>query len=273
MGLVIKTKKRFSLLSLLLKENNPLQVFRYIIASRLGVKAGKVETLTIHGHRLFLRRGSPDLSVALTSLGGEFDILKYSFDRDFAGLVIDAGGYIGTAAIALAELFPKASIVSIEASSANARLAQLNTASYSNIRVVQAALCPEGAPNQIVLNDRGTGEWGFTIIGKPADRKAHEIEKVETITLGDILKMADFDRAGIVKLDIEGGELQMFQNSGWLDDVEVLIVELHERIVVGCEEAFHKAAKGRHNICGDSEKLISFKHLIPHEQNFRYRKA
>lgn len=264
MGLASKAKRRLSFLSVLLKENNPLLVFRHIIASRLGVARGKTEALNIHGHKVLLRRGSPDLVVALISLGGEFSILKRSFERDFSGLIIDAGGYIGTAAMALSDLFPKATIVSIEASSANVRQAQLNTSSYKNIRIVHAALSADNAQEQIVLNDRGTGEWGYTIIEKPADRFAHEIEKVEPITIGKILDQAGFNRAGILKLDIEGGELQLFRDPDWLNDIEVLLVELHERIAPGCDEAFHSATTGRLNMRAGGEKFISLKQSNAH---------
>lgn len=243
----------------LLKENNAFRVFGHILGARLGFGIGKAETLNVHGHKVVLRRGSPDLIVALTSLGGEFDILKQSIDNEFQGLIIDAGGYIGTAAMAMSDLFPDATIISIEASATNVEQARLNTSSFKKISIVHAALSAESAPEQIALNDRGTGDWGFTIVGKPADRVAREIEKVETITIGRILEQAGFDNAGIVKLDIEGGELELFRDSDWLNDVEVLLVELHDRIAPGCEEAFHQATAGRHNSRTNGEKFISLK--------------
>ena len=113
--------------------------------------------MKIHGFTLKLRRGSPDLAVALTSLGGEFDCLDEYFDTNFNGLIIDAGGYIGTAALAFSKAFPNARIISVEASSSNAKLAAQNTASFPNIEVIHAAVTADHEIEEIMLYDRSTG--------------------------------------------------------------------------------------------------------------------
>ena len=68
----------------------------------------------IENCEVFVRRGSPDLRVALTSLSGEFRCLENLLPKNFDGLIVDAGAYIGTASIALHKLYPKASIFAIK---------------------------------------------------------------------------------------------------------------------------------------------------------------
>ena len=53
------------------------------------------------------------------------------------GLIIDAGGYLGTAAIAFSEAYPDATVVTIEPSPENFALLVQNTAAYPNIRAAQ----------------------------------------------------------------------------------------------------------------------------------------
>ena len=76
-------------------------------------------------------------------------------------LILDAGGYIGTAAIAFAKQYPSATIVSLEPNSNNYQLLAQNTATWRNIVAMNKALAPE--PGGLILYDRGTGAWGFTL--------------------------------------------------------------------------------------------------------------
>ena len=50
--------------------------------------------------------------------------------------------------------------------------------------------------------------------------------------------MSSFKRVGLLKIDIEAGELALFDESAehWLDLVDVITIELHG---VDCEKAFH----------------------------------
>jgi hypothetical protein len=70
----------------------------------------------------------------------------------------------------------------------------------------------------------------------------------------------DFDRDGadIVKLDIEGGELAVLGGRpDWLGSVGALCVELHDRIIDGCTDAYVAATTGRDNVNLDGEKFLS----------------
>ena len=86
------------------------------------------------------------------------------------------------------------------------------------------------------------------------------IEKVKTITLEDIYKMSGYDHAAIVKLDIEGGEKDIFlNNSRQLDKSFAVLAELHDRITQGCTASFFEFSKSRAVINIGGEKLLSVK--------------
>jgi len=75
-------------------------------------------------HKIVIRTGSPDLPVALSCLQGEFDELLNAVPTLRHPFIVDAGGYIGTAAIVFAEAYPDATVVSLEPSAENFALLQ-----------------------------------------------------------------------------------------------------------------------------------------------------
>lgn len=223
--------------------------------------AGQGETFSarIHGTDLTIRARTPDFDVALYTLGGEYRFLDHLLSAEYDRVIIDAGAHIGTATISLARRFPKATIVAIEPSSDNIALLRQNTAAFPNVEVRHAALSATGG-GQIELRNRGTGQCGFTVIPKPADRAGGEIlETVPTLSIDDL--QAEFaGRIGFVKLDIEGAEQEIFVHSAAaLGAAQFVFVELHDRIVPGCTEAFLAFSADRWVIRFQGEKYLSIR--------------
>jgi FkbM family methyltransferase len=206
---------------------------------------------------LVVRTSSPDIRVALTCLGGEFDELLAEVTSLSYPFIIDAGGYIGTAAIVLAEAYPDATVVSLEPSSANFALLKRNVARYPNIVPLNVALSPQ--PGVTTLRNRGTGQWGFTIVPRPEDNTASEtMEEVECVTIDMLMQRFGVDGIGILKLDIEGAERALFgDNTAWIAKTQAICIELHDRIVAGCTESFEAVTLGRRNLKMQGEKYLS----------------
>ncbi len=84
---------------------------------------------------------------------------------------------------------------------------------------------------------------------------ANEKNAFKAITIEKILEDSGRDRIGILKLDIEGAEKELFESNykNWIEKVDVLIIELHDRIKQSCavsffsvidKEPFHQFSKG-----------------------------
>jgi FkbM family methyltransferase len=203
-----------------------------------------------------LRIGTPDFSVANTCLNGEFAEVIAAAAEAPDGLIIDAGSYIGTAAIAFARAFPRSTIVALEPSGANFQLLKRNIKDFDNIVPLNKGLGPERGTTS--LYDPGTGEWGFTLIGNDLDLRSQKIGTVELITIDDILSMFDERNIKILKIDIEGAEEALLNgNIHWINRTLVFCAELHDRISPGCSGAFEKATRGRFNRQLDGEKIMS----------------
>ncbi len=218
---------------------------------------GTVIRAKIRGRRIYLRARTTDLSVAIDSLFDEYEPLAGLLPADFDGLIVDAGAYIGTASIRLTELYPKATIVAIEPSSRNFQLLEQNCKSHPQIHPQKFALSVR-VSSTVHLFDPGQREWGFTIVPSNipvSSRKPMEV--VETTTLEQISK-SYAKPIGILKLDIEGAEVELFrQSDAVLQAVPVIFVELHDRDVPGCYESFSAFSKDRKVSKGTGEKYLS----------------
>ena len=61
------------------------------------------------------------------------------------------------------------------------------------------------------------------------------------------LRQSSADKIDLLKLDIEGAELELFScgSDVWLGHVRLLVLELHDRFRPGCAQALYTAANGR----------------------------
>ena len=101
-----------------------LGFIRYALAS-----ANSEVRIHVYGRPITLRKGTPDLQTAKSSLGDEFNQAQQYLPKSFDGVIVDAGGYIGSAAIRFSEMFPLATVVTLEPEESNFRILTINTES------------------------------------------------------------------------------------------------------------------------------------------------
>lgn len=171
---------------------------------------------------------------------------QYNFHlADVPRCIVDAGANIGLGSVYFASRLPRTRIIAIEPDPDNFRLLKMNTAPYPNVEPVLGALWNQNKLIQLI--DPGVGSWGFTTRELAKDGKeGPEIAGVKTegMTVDEVMTRFGVDRIDILKLDVEGAELGIFQDaSAWIDRVDALIVELHDRIKPGCSRNFYEATR------------------------------
>jgi FkbM family methyltransferase len=145
--------------------------------------------------------------------------------------IIDAGANIGLSSIYFATAFPDAKIVAIEPDAKNFALCQANTAAYPNVICVRAALWHRAG--RVHLANPGAEAWAAQFEESP-----DQADSVPAMTAWDAIELTGQAETDIFKIDIEGSERDLLlQEDGWLAKVRILLVELHERFVPGCEAA------------------------------------
>lgn len=107
------------------------------------------------------------------------------------------------------------------------------------------------------IKDRETGDVGFVVY-------EDESGTIDAVSMMDVIKQMNIDHIDLLKMDIEGSEFEVFDESAeqWIDKVDVLIIETHNKFRPGCEERVF-AMMTRHGFAHrrDGENDIFEKHL------------
>lgn len=171
---------------------------------------------------------------------------EYDFDTvRTPKVIVDAGANIGLASIYFANKYPDAKIIALEPEQSNFKLLEVNVSVYPNIIPVHAALWNKS--EKINLVDPGLGKWGFmTEVKNTSDGLlGNTCHEVEAMTVDKIMQTFNLEKIDILKMDIEGAEKEVFSDSSlWIEKVDSLIVELHDRMKAGCSRSFYNGSNG-----------------------------
>lgn len=127
-----------------------------------------------------------------------------------------------------ASRLPRAKIVGIEPAPDNVELARKNTSHNPLIEIVEAAVHDQASALEIV--DLEAEKFAYRV----REARARTAGSVEAVTVGAVMQRHRARRNLIVKVDIEGGERELFRsNTGWLDHTHLLIVETHDWLFPG----------------------------------------
>ncbi|CAI7782392.1 unnamed protein product [Closterium sp. NIES-54] len=170
---------------------------------------------------------------------GEQNFLKPHFHFDS---ILDAGANIGLTSVLFATMFPKATIISVEASSRNFRSLKLNTQPFPNVIAVNAALWPRVASLSLTLGQRNPElppEWAF-MVKETRDLEPGQVveDSLLGVTVPFLLKVFGLPGFDFLKIDIEGSEGEIFREDremdlGWVNESKLAALELHGDMVPG----------------------------------------
>ena len=155
-------------------------------------------------------------------------------------IIIDAGANIGLASIYFSNRFPNSKIIAIEPETSNYEMLSKNIAEYPNISPLCAALWNNN--KEISLVDPGLGNSGFMTSDTRSNINENESTNiVKAITIDHILADYCLNHVDILKVDVEGAEMEVFDNPTlWIEKVDSMVVELHERMKPGCSANFYR---------------------------------
>jgi len=213
----------------------------------------RVHQAELGGTALYLRTGTSDLRVAASSLlHGEYLGINHPHPR----VIVDAGANIGSSSIFFSSHFPEAKIFALEPDEENFRLLQKNTVKHRNIVPLKVALW--STSGERILMDRHTGPWGYTLA--ETEEAEPSGQAVKCITLKQLMQEQELNKIDILKIDIEGGEKALMEASGeWISQVDIISIELHDRIVAGCSRAFYLATKNFSRFEQKGEKVTAYR--------------
>lgn len=152
-----------------------------------------------------------------------------------AKLIIDGGANVGYTTLYFANKFPEAVIIAVEPEASNAEMLRKNAASYPNVKILEAAIWNKRSMLSIA-NPRDD-KWAFRVTECDTEERS-----VIAVTIEDIVQSSGHSTIDILKLDIEGAEKEVFSECGdWLDQVRVLMIEMHDDLKPGCSRTVYGA--------------------------------
>src|SRR5262245_60653570 len=195
-------------------------------------------------HPLFGRRYSSDLDVFdQIFIQREYECLD---DLREVGLVIDCGANVGYSSAYFLSHHPKSRIIAVEPDPENFAMLRRNLAPYgTRVTLIHAGVWSH--TTRLALSEcryRDGLEWSRQVrVFEPGD-----MEAIEGVDIGTLLKFSGQNRISLLKVDVEGVEKVIFSANyqSWLGRVDAIAIELHDDSTFGdATGAFFTAIEGR----------------------------
>jgi FkbM family methyltransferase len=140
--------------------------------------------------------------------------------------IVDCGANIGDETVKFWLRYPLATIVAIEPDPLNFSFLQRNTASLNRVVAKHAGVWHRDVRLRVVAGD--THE-AFSVREDPAPGDKARQDSVRAVTIAGLIEEQGWPAIDILKIDIEGADLDLFANSSrWIDRVNVIIVEVND---------------------------------------------
>jgi FkbM family methyltransferase len=207
------------------------------------VRAHATDPLTVRlpelRHPLWVRPGTSDVATFdEVFVAREYDIPLEEFVPQ---TILDLGANVGFASVQFANRWPAATILAVEPEAENVVMLKRNTGHYRNVDALHAAVWSRSTDLGIENPSDAANAFRMTETG------ASDGARIPAFTVAQLIDRLGTDRVDLLKMDVEGAEREILRNAqDWIDRVNVLVIELHDRFVPGCAEALYDAVRGRH---------------------------
>jgi len=188
---------------------------KLLLAWLFGMRKTEVKLTSIH-KAIEIRPGTEDHYVIdkfLDTQSSELYIQNVEY-------IIDAGAHIGISSLVFSVVFPQATILAIEPNEENYDMLKRNVKSEEQIIPIKGALWSNSGNVEVSTEEES---WSHRVRESSDDGSG-----VRSITVREAMKMICADRVDILKMDIEGSEVEVLSSEdGWAKKVNYIMVEPH----------------------------------------------
>ena len=140
-------------------------------------------------------------------------------------IIVDLGANIGISTMAFADKYPDAKVIAVEPDKNNFEILNFNTRKYKNIITINKAIWIN---DEMVSLENPVGLSNSFIFKKSYDDNLKNT--IQAISLNSLMEQFNILRIGLLKVDIEGAEQEIFLegNNNWIKKVHHISIEFHD---------------------------------------------
>jgi FkbM family methyltransferase len=201
---------------------------------------------------IFLRNDTSDIQIFYQILFNKSYNFFYDTEPD---VIFDLGANIGLASVYFTNKYPKTRIIAVEPERSNFDLLLKNTKNYDNISCYNNGIWYKKA--FLEIEDNKADNWEY----KVRETDNPNASSIKAITIDDLMNKLKINKIDILKIDIEGSEKELFEKNYecWLPKVNVIVIELHDRMRDYSSKSFFKALVNYNfSLSIQGENLICF---------------
>jgi len=215
-----------SVLKTITQQIGPLKMAEYFVrttTSRLTKRQMKFKLGTM-AHSVAIRTEMSDMQVFHDIfIWGEYSFLKPVAEHT---TILDIGANVGYSSAFFAGIYPNCDVVAVELMHSNFVQLSRNTAFLGKrITTLEAAVWSHNNGVSIADDTFRDGDAWSHHASEAKDGKS----LVPSITMHDLMEQHSMPHVNICKIDIEGAEYELFAagNRGWVDNCDVILLEIH----------------------------------------------
>lgn len=153
------------------------------------------------------------------------------------GVVVDIGAHAGFFSIYSYCLNKNIKIYAIEPEKNNLEYLSLNKKEnkINNIKIIEGAITKSSGYGKLAITDDSINNYVLSEDGANIN-----FQNIKTFSLKDFFSLNKIDRVLLLKLDIEGGEYEIFENISYdtINKVDNIILEYHLKNKGGYDQIF-----------------------------------
>lgn len=156
--------------------------------------------------------------------------------------IIDAGANVGYTCIYLSHYYPGATILALEPNieTFNRLKRNIDINKLNNVKLFQKGLWNKNTYLKADYSFRDKQAWSFRL-----EETSVEQEKLfEVVSVEHLLSSNNIEEIDLLKIDVEGGEKEIFNTNfdlSWLNKVKVIAIEIHDEF--DCREQIENKLK------------------------------
>lgn len=169
--------------------------------------------------------------------------------------IVDAGANVGYTAIYLSHFFKNMQLIALEPNETTFQRLKLNMDlnSLSHVTLHQKGLWNKDTFLKADNSFRDKQAWSFRL-----EETSDESKKLfEVTSMNSLMKTHELESVDFLKIDVEGGEKEMFNSDAdlsWLNNVKVIAIEIHDEFE--CREDIETILKQQFNLFYSGELTI-----------------